>query len=122
MIEMSDALIPFIHEKMIGKCRLEDGFTLEDDIAYYQSVEHKNFITTNGRGFLCVMYTPEYIFIPYAWRDNSHEALKEMVMFAKLLYKRYTIENKLPIYYTGPVNFYKHHSVEIGSNIWQLEV
>lgn len=123
MIEVGDEFIPIVKEKMEGKCRLPDEFTLDDDIAYYLSTDHKNFFTTNGKGFLCVMNLGNHLFIPYAWReDNNYQALREMVLFAKNLYKRYTIDYKMPIYYTGLRNFYKHHSVQIDSNIWQLKV
>jgi len=107
---------------MQGRCSLPDGVTLQDDIEAYTNTFHDNFFTSDHTGFICVIYTHDYIFIPYAYRENTHKTLKEMVKFAKKLHKRYTIDNNLPIIYTGLVNFYEHHSRKIGNNLWVLEV
>lgn len=114
----SDDFLPFILGKMMGKMRLESGFTEHDEMNIYKESNHVNYFIPSGEGFLCISVYKEFILIPFAWYDGSFSAQKEMVKLGKQLYKYYTVEHDMPIYYTGLENFYTNHSEKVMDNVW----
>ena len=112
---------PRILDKMEGKCNLDSP--LESNIHIYMRNEfHENWFADDDSCFMCVSHHDGFISIPYTYRDNSYKALKELVDFAKELYKCYTIDKQIPIIYTGLKNFYPNHSVELAKDVWQLVI
>lgn len=94
---------------------------IEDDVTGYMAKPHYNYIVEGKRGLFCYTVEKKYITVYYVWSDMSVRAHKELIKFAKMLYKRYTIDNNLPILYTGLKNFYPNHSVELADKLWQFE-
>lgn len=103
---------------MMGKMRLEPGDTEQDEIRAYKETDHVNYFIPSGDGFLCVSHFEGFVMIPFAWHIGKHSTLKEMVQLGKDLYKHYTVNQGMPIYYTGLRNFYTHNSVEVMDNVW----
>ena len=116
-----DEFLPFILGKMMGKMLLIDGFTEHDEMDIYKNSDHTNYFTPSGNGFLCVSHYDDFVMIPFAWYDMSYKARKEMIILGKELYQHYTIEQEMPIFYTGLKNFYKNHSRELAKNVWVFE-
>ena len=113
-----DEAIPFISEKMQGCMLLADGVTEQDEIDAYLEMNHINFFTPSGDGFLCVGIVDDIAIIPFAWHTGTFRSQKEMVKLGKELYQHYTVELGYPIYYTGLKNLYTNNSEEIEPNVW----
>jgi hypothetical protein len=110
----------WILSKLEGKTALVDGDTLEDDVDYFMGQTHHCYLVEGGRGFICYSLHAKYINVAYVWSDMSMRAHKELIQFGKMLYKRYTIDNEIPIYYSGLINFYPNHSKEVAKDLWQF--
>ena len=122
MTKVADiACIEYITEKMDGNCYLPQGTTIHDDIDGYMMMEHENWFTKDFSSFICIQFTDSYIAIPYAYNNGGYANTKQLVTFAKRLYKRYTIKDKKPILYTGLKNHFPNHSDDLGYNLWQLK-
>ena len=121
MIRLKDAeCFDIIADTMRDICVIDT--TIEEDLEVYANSKHYNYFTTDGGGFICVQDMGDYIWLAYSHRDERHKTLKELILFAKLLYKRYTIDNKLPIFYAGKRNMFSNHSIKIKQQLWQLDI
>ena len=122
MIEICDLEArEWIKEKLEGKTALPEEFTLDDDIDCFMAMPHECYLVEGGRGFLFHSIHKGFVIVSYVWSDMSIHAHKELIKFGKKLYKRYTIDNETPIYYSGLINFYPNHSVEVADNLWQFK-
>jgi len=120
MIRVNDDFVkPILLDKLRGTSIREDH---DKEVEEYFKEIHHNWAAVSGEGILCISFYGSYAIANYAWRENKRSVHKEMVEFAKALYKCYTIINNIPILYTGKVNFYPNHSREIGKNSWILEM
>jgi len=111
-----------VQEVMKGSMLLEDGETeasVIDD--YFNHPKHKNYIIDDAiNGFLCVTEYDDYAIVNFAWHMGSFATLKKMVRLGKAIYKIYTIDKGIPLYYSGKKNLYANHSEEIAENVWQF--
>ena len=122
MIKLDDdAAFPIIREKLHDKCMLPEFMTFEDDLMAYSMTEHYNYFTDDLGGLICISIHNGYIGVPYTYSDMRYSIHKELITFAKKLYKRYTIIEERPILYTGLKNFYPNHSVELAKDFWQFK-
>ncbi len=113
----------FIEEKMQGKLKLCEDFPTEESmIDYFYAHSHNIYCLKGDIGFVCVQENSDYAYVAFAWYDGSFKAHRQMVEFGHQLHKTYTVEMGLPIYYSGKSNFYRHHSVEISPDLWQLMI
>ena len=106
---------------MQGTMMLDDGMTEADDIAEYKSYIHINAFIDEGLGFLCLSIHEEFVYVHYAWHEGRRSTQKQMVKLGKELYRRYTVERGLSIYYSGQTNFYKNHSRQVFEDAWVFE-
>lgn len=111
-----------INATMPGKLILNDGETEESIInEYFSHPKHKNYIIDDEvNGFLCITEYDDFIVVNFAWHIGSFSTQRKMVRLGKALYKMYTLDKKLPMYYSGKTNLYSNHSIEIDDNTWQF--
>lgn len=111
----------FIESKMRGNLKLSEDFPTEEAIFdYFFDNDHNIYYLEDDIGFLGIQEVDEYAYVAFAWYDGSFKAHRQMVELGHKLYKTYTLEMELPILYSGKSNFYRHHSVEISPDLWQL--
>lgn len=110
-----------IENKMRGMIQLNDDFETEQAVFdYYFNSRHEDHMLPDNVGFICVMLLDDCAYIPFAWHDGSFKARRMMAVLGRVIHKRYTIDQKLPIYYTGKCNYFKQHSEETYPNTWQF--
>ena len=121
MVKIEDKYsTPYIKQLMRYRCVQPDGMTFDDDFDYYLQTDHSNYFTEDGKCFICVAVHDTYVSVPYIYSDMTFKHHRELVRFAKCLYKRYTIRDNKPMLYTGVKNYYPNHSVEVYDNVWQF--
>lgn len=120
---LADDLIKnHIVEKMQGNMVLAEGETEAHVFEeYFTHPVHFNWVTESN-AFVCCMLQKDHVFVPFAWRDTTHTSRKEIVELFKFLYDLYTKQRGMPVYYTGSKNFYSHHSISHGNNVWEFVI
>lgn len=111
----------FIEEKMAGCLKLSEEFQTEQEMfdCFFDG-PHNIYSLDGDIGFLGIQEAEGFAYVAFAWYDGSFKAHRQMVKLGYQLYKTYTEDLGLPIYYSGKSNFYKHHSVEIEPDQWQF--
>lgn len=122
MIKIGDVFAyKHILKRMANNCMID--CSLEEDIIHYMKQEnHENWFSKDNDCFMCITHLEDKVVVPYTWRANTFKAHRELAMFAKQLYKCYTIDKRIPIYYTGLKNLYPNHSIEVSENVWLLKM
>lgn len=93
--------------------------TVDGEVGFelYLDSLHINIIT---EGFICLYAIEDEFIVIYYLEAFKRRGFIDSAKFIRELFIRYTVEENMPIVYTGFNNVLKNNSIEIEPNVYQL--